>query len=263
MSFKDVYLVGEKTARTTGLDLELAADFLKGLPTGYGEFLKELGPGVYCDFLRVWHPKALRERTEGFREIANEWLEAFSEFGSEPVPELDFVNAHCIAGSIDGDYLVVCPEAPTEIYAFPRHDDSIYILPEGLFDPLKWLRLNKPEHDYAMSLPFRYFDSQINRSIIHLFSNGALSFQKTVSQTRCFWNPTHEVAESREEGADKVTRVFSKDIYGQVYIAQCENDPRIHMTISYDRDFESEVNEGVASLEGEGFAVVNRQILSG
>lgn len=258
MSFEDVYLVSSKLDLLGTERFEPIAAQLGDLPIGYVEFLAELGTGTFCDYLTVWSPEESNKRSKEFREIADDLLSDFSEFGSEPVPRLDFCNAQCIAGTVDGDYLVVCPDAPTDIYAFPRNDDSIYILPNGFYEPLGWIRLNKPERDYTIPPPFKYFESDVNRAYAWFLSDGSLPFQDAVTVVSTFEKPSKQFSGGGESnGSDHFVRVFLNDLYGQVYLSQSENDPRVQMMINFDRDFESKVAELQAILSDNGFRVTH------
>jgi len=124
-----------------------------GLPADYRAIMGTFGVGTYCGFISFLHPSEIPQQTESLRRI---WAEN-SEFfwpQSDPVLSLDLaLQSFVLATTIDGDEIIFCPPAQSNLFVLPRHEDAIRRMPFGLSDPFVW-EGGKPD---AETNHLRYF----------------------------------------------------------------------------------------------------------
>ena len=254
----DTYLVTEHLNAASPSELDRISDILSHEPAGYVDFLRQLGTGTYCDFLNIASPTDwLPDLTEEFREIESQYVDWFPNYGESDSPRFD--DAHCIGRSIDGDYLVSKPGMP--IHVFPRHDDSLYILNEGLRDPLDWKRCDVPRRDYVYHPPFRYFESDVDRSMVSMFTAGSHNIEDVRGRIldKLPSGPTREINDESDDGiATHLILLFPRSIQGRVQLTQSPGDRRVGIMISFDTNCRSTVDALIGHLAHDGFYVTSK-----
>lgn len=253
MNLSEVYLVNRRLEPFTEERLNAARGLIGPLPDGYVEMVTTLGYGTYCDFLVFWRPEEIRKQLRSVREFLKT---AFPDsFGFKP--EADFEQCVPIAMSLNGDYLVVCPDQPSTIYAIPRDDFSFYQLPSGLEDPLDWVRCDSRFREYTLKPPFRYFESFVGRESMRISADGPLALDDVANCLKT------ELAdeEVREICHENTVLLFPRAIDGRIQLDQSQGDPRLRVgfCVRYDVDAIERVKSVVASLGSLGFGAEARK----
>jgi len=254
----ETYLVSESLNRIPTSELDLVSTILGHEPVGYVDYLHQFGTGTYCDFLRIASPIGwLADLTDEFREIEPQYLEWFPNYGVGTLPRFD--DAHCIGRTIDGDYLVSKPGFP--IHVLPRHDDSLYVLNDGLRDPLAWTRCDKPSRNYVYQPPFRYFESDRDRNIMSLFTAGIHEIdevRKLIADNLPPGPIRHITVETDDGAAASIIRMFPRVIQGRIELSQSQGDTRVGIMLSFDAYCDDSVETLVVHLERRGFYVTSK-----
>jgi hypothetical protein len=275
MDFNDVYLVNRRLEKIEPSEIQLMRRLIDPSPIGYESFWSTFGRGVFCNFISLWRPKSIEKELTSVREAVQISIEWFNE--SHTVPVANFAECVPIGMSVDGDYLVVCPDRPADVFAIPRHDfDSVYQLPQGLGNMLYWERCIDRSTDYVYHPPFPYFESFLGRSSVSLLTGEILNLSSVVDHLYQTWS--HD--EIREIRSDETLFLFPRAIDGRVQITrhggplflsfqgsgqqvrsyQPGGKTRIGIDISFDFEFLNEVNSMIADLEEWGFSVLSRTV---
>jgi hypothetical protein len=252
MDSHNVYLVNRRLERVDAGELDRVREFLDPLPEGYAEMLSILGFGTYCDFVTLWRHREIATDLESVREAVKVSLGWYSP---DSIPDADFDRCVPLAMTLDGDYLVVCPDRLGEVFAIPRHDDSVYRLPQGLRDPMDWKRCDASRRGgYVCPPPFRYFESFVGRCNVSLFTGDRFKLTEIAE-----WFKTQLAGEEiRSICDDGCTILFPRAIDGRVQLTQTLGDPRVGIDVRFDRDAAAIVESLVTDLERQGFYVTSR-----
>ncbi len=252
MNFHEVYLVNRRLERLDHDAIVQLGHLISPIPAGYEEFLSTLGFGTFCDFITLLRPSDIADKLHSVRECVNHVLKLFT--ADNAIPSGNFAECVPIAISDDGDYLVICPDRPKEIFAIPRHDDAVYQLPEGLGDLLRWKRSTDGASKYVYQPPFQYFESFIDRSRIELFTAREFTLSAVADSLLQRWKDL----EVRAIPGETVVLLFPRAIDGRVQLTQSHGDPRVGIHISFDRQHKVEVNHALDELQSQGFYVTRR-----
>jgi hypothetical protein len=255
MPFADVYLVTNKLQTISQEQLALLQKTLGfPLPVGYAEFMATLGIGDYCGLLRVYEPDAIPEEN---RQTQALWQEYFSwEDGRDVLPREEVARCVVFANTIDGDNLLFHPRIPDRLFVLPRHDDTIYWVPECFLNPLEWY----DQSGLVTPAPaFKTFESYCDRQTLEFFTSVRTLDLADIKILCSEWWPSSEV-NVREAGDDeaRVAHVFVKDIGGVIELTQDSDDRRIGIRIDYDSDSADKVTKLANHLETLGFYEVGR-----
>jgi hypothetical protein len=250
MAFADTYLVNQKLTLVAEREIDLLEKhFHMPVPDGYREFMTTLGVGLYCDFVRVYPPLRILMQCEELRHL---WSENFSWIAGERVLSRDEVVQSVIVGdTIDGDQIIGCPKYPGRVFVLSRHDDTICVMDEGLFEPLLW----RNSTFAPQWLPFHYFQSYVDRATIELFTaRRDLTSDDVANKLINHWQSS-ELRQLKEEGC---RLLFLKSFGGRVQLAQSSWDGRIAITIAFDKDCRLEAESCLPGLFRLGFHVIKQ-----
>lgn len=252
----DIYLVSENLAPIRQELLDLLPEKIGHSPLGYVDYLERFGEGSYCDFLEIAEPsERLDDLTAEFRELEPEYVEWLTNYPSDKTPR--FSDAFCIGRSFDGDMLVAKTGFP--IHVFPRHDDSLYVLPAGLSDPLYWERVDPPNRQYNVAPPFRYFEPDCDRLRASFFTADefdAFDVHKEIISHLPAGPVRHfsEVSDTRSNlGDSTVIIAFARSIQGRIQLCQTADDRRVSILFSYDLKSQSAIDVIAQHFKSLGF----------
>ena len=105
-------------------------------PSGYREYVTQLGEGVLAGFVRVYPPRRIltgENNVDDWRQrIERYW------FWDQQTKETA-LEAVIVGDTLDGDELIVHPANPDRIYILPRQSEEIYEAGDGLAAAIEWL----------------------------------------------------------------------------------------------------------------------------
>lgn len=250
MPFDDVYLVSDKLATIPDEQLTLLEGRLGvPLPYGYRDFMRTLGIGTYCDFIRVYEPERI---WRGYRDARKIWSEHFFwDAGRDVLTKEQVLSSFLFADSIDSDQLILCPGITDRLFVLPRHDSTIYRAPCGFTEPCEWRSraglVNEPP-------PFKVFEPWRDRAYVELFTaTRTLEMREVAYRVLSRWRN----ALAREVEEDDMVLIFIKEIGGRAQVVQV-SDGRIRIRVDYDTDSVGEVAALAASLKELGFYETGR-----
>lgn len=263
--FDDVYLVNkqlEPVQEAENQELELKLGIT--LPDGYKQFMTRFGEGIYCYFFRIYPPEIILRQYEEVREWWAEsfytdkegnkrWL--FEESDDTMNPE-QLQESFIIGDSIDGDQIVYYPPTPEYIYILPRQSYTIAQLKSDFSDLHHW------DEDIPL---FKSFESWVTKREVRKYAiqEMTISNEALLDTFKLRWQTIVEFY-------DKSGEVFwdfffhIPEIYGAVWISRDKGEIRTYsqdgvrhtikgkkfeITIKFDADFISEVDDFIRSLQ--------------
>lgn len=254
MPWKNVLLVDDN------LDL-VATDVLDAvehtigckLPTDYRDIMTTFGVGTYCGFIHFLQPDEIPARAKQSR---GNWVE-HSEFFW---PQSDFrlpldlaLQSFVLAITLDGDEIIFCPPAQSNLFVLPRHDDLIYRMPTGLRDPLDWQARAGLE-----PVRFRYFEPWCGRGYVELFTARTDLTMDSVYQPILARLSPDAVSVPKIEGNGFMIAIF-KDERSKVQLtAGGGDDRRVRARIDYNLGQASAVHALIHELISIGFSETGR-----
>jgi hypothetical protein len=132
--FEHVYLVSTKRVEVRLENLQLAKQCPAfKMPKGYLEYIKELGIGELCSYLRVRAPLDVATDTADdlvFLRIAGEWIDD-GFYGESPISSSQVNGCAVFATTLDGDLIIWRPELGDTLFELPRHRKQITAIPSG------------------------------------------------------------------------------------------------------------------------------------
>lgn len=170
MTFDDTYVITAKR-ETSSLDQVADAERQLGVqfPTGYAEFVTELGTGLYCNYVRVYAPDRILSELNAFRERVGTFY--FWDEGENLLPPERVVGCVVVADTVVGDEIVFHPDDPGQLFVLPRELDEVFAVGADLESALTWLcgsgKLTAP-------IGFRWFESLVDRQHVRLSGPGTL-----------------------------------------------------------------------------------------
>lgn len=107
------------------------------LPVSFKAFLSEIGGCWYCGLITVYVPWVVREKLGDYDFFLKN---QFFPWDSSDLMSLQKL-AQCVkvAGTIDGDAVVVHPDHPERFFILPRHQSKIYVYDESFESLLRWI----------------------------------------------------------------------------------------------------------------------------
>lgn len=238
-TFDDVYLITPKQVLARSDEVDALSRWLGAdLPAGYRQFVTRLGRGTYCGRLMVMMPAQIQAECESERAFVREYFDDF--WGEDSSLSMqDAAQGVPFAGTVDGDKILYSV-VRRQLFVLPRHGDEVLWMPRSLNDPLDWgLPAREDER--------RYFDSQIDRGIVELFTSGSFSISDLAERISRRWPPAHRI------DAAWGSRLFLPDIHGAVQLTQAPGDTRVGVRLEFDNAAGSLVEPFLAELVARGF----------
>lgn len=242
-TFDDVYLITPKQVlarsdEVNALETWLGAD----LPAGYRRFITTLGKGTYCGRLMVLMPSQVQAECENERAFVREYFDDFwGEDGSLSMQEA--AQGVPFAATVDGDKIFFSI-ARRQLFVLPRHGECVLWMPQGLDDPLDW---GQPAREDV----WRYFDSNIDRSVVELFTSGAFQVSDIAARVCRRWPPAHRI------DAAWGSRLFLPGLHGAAQLTQAPGDTRVGVRLEFDDAMTARVAPFIAELTDLGFRVTS------
>lgn len=248
--FDDVYLVDDELQLVDDAEIWAVEKKLGiTLPRGYHAFLTTLGLGTYCDWIDVFPPNEIEQRSAELSTILTDYSNW--DRGAHLLSRSQIKRSLHIARSMDGDELIFNPETTHHCYVLPRHDDTIYWLSPEFDDPTDW----HAEFGSAMlESAFRYFEPTVGRAYVGLFTARTdLQFADVAERIRAALAGSDETRSIIEESYQIH---FHKATCSRVQITDDGSRARKGIRISFNPKHEQAVAKCVALLECDGFYVV-------
>jgi hypothetical protein len=132
------------------------------LPTGYREYISQLGEGVLASYIRVYPPYQILEGDNGvhqWRKRVEEYY--FWEPGRNVLAREHVLECIIVADTMDGDELVAHPSTPDRLYVLPRHEEMIFIAGDGLLPAIEWLLTSGTLTEPIDSRVFEPYDGRV------------------------------------------------------------------------------------------------------
>lgn len=139
------------------------------LPSGYRDFMAELGVGTLTTWVRVHSPgRIAAEQDEWRARIGADWF--WSDDGGTGLDQRRALECVRFADTLGGDELIAHPDDPDSMFVLPRNDERVWRAGTGLAEALTWLhesgRLTAP-------LALWYFEPWVSWARLDAAGTGA------------------------------------------------------------------------------------------
>lgn len=209
-----IYPVSKKRRRVEPTSFASLEERGIRLPTGYREFIETFGVGTLTNWVRVYPPdRILRDRDEWRERIGEYWFWKPGETGMTQTRALESV---CIADTMDGDELVVHPDAPEEAILLPRHHDECFHTGSAFNEAITWLH---ESGRLIVPVSFYYFIPWTARLRVHGSGTGA-EHAELVAAIQNTGLVTHRIDAPDEETAEDgpFTQLMLERVGGRLWI---------------------------------------------
>jgi hypothetical protein len=139
MNICDVKIISKPLVLASPQDVDaLEAELWVTLPTGYKEYMTNLGEGIFGGSLvRIYPPWRIRDELASWRRRINKYW--FWDEGRKILPKERAAECIVIGDTMSGDELVFHPSRPNTLFVLPRHQESIFVAGSDIFSAVEWM----------------------------------------------------------------------------------------------------------------------------
>ncbi|MDR0781168.1 MAG: SMI1/KNR4 family protein [Pseudomonadales bacterium] len=161
MKIEDIKIIETPLVLASPAEVDaLAARLWVTLPSGYREYVTQLGEGILGGSLvRIYPPwRVEKELSEWRRRIDKYW---FWDAGREKLPKERALECIVIADTLNGDELVFHPSRPDRLFVLPRQSEQIFEVGGDLLSAIEWMCSSGELTEPFSEREFEPFDSRI------------------------------------------------------------------------------------------------------
>jgi len=161
--FDNVTVVSRPLVLSTPAEVDAAETRIgTRFPSGYREYVTQLGEGVLAGFIRIYPPRRI---LTGDNNV-DEWRQRIERYWFWDAPTKETaLEAVVIGDTLEGDELIFHPANPDLIYVLPRQSEEIYEAGDGVRAAIEWVSTSGALTEPLLDRNFEPFNNSQARQL--------------------------------------------------------------------------------------------------